>query len=106
MANERRVDHLLRGHKATLQFTNTGFIITPERPFANDAKEIVHQKTGGEELSLHHRNLLGAIRKNEPLKCDSTLGYYGVVAFIMGNQSYRRRKYMKWDASRERIVTA
>ncbi|HEV8145844.1 MAG TPA: Gfo/Idh/MocA family oxidoreductase [Bryobacteraceae bacterium] len=111
MANERRVDHLLRGHRATLQFTNTGFSIRPERQYANDPKwketpEIVHQKSGAESLGLHHRNLLNAIRKNEALKCDVMLGYYGVVAVQMGNLSYRRRKYMKWDAARQRIVAA
>lgn len=105
MANSTTVEHLLRGHKATLEFTKTGFTIRPQGPPA-DAKEIVHQKTGAEALDLHHRNLMNAIRKNEPLKCDSTLGYYGVVASEMGVQSYRRRKYMKWDAARERIVPA
>src|SRR5260370_383632 len=30
MANSTPVDHLLRGHKATLQFTSTGFTIRPQ----------------------------------------------------------------------------
>jgi len=103
-ANERRVPHLLRGHKATLEFTNAGFTIKPERNFASETKEYEHKKTGAEELDLHHRNLINAIRSNEPLKCDVMLGYYGVVACTTGNQSYRHRKYMKWDAAKERIV--
>src|SRR5712692_7318885 len=105
MANSTPVDHLLRGHNATLQFNSTGFIIRPQGPPAPD-KEIVHRKTGGEVLDLHHRNLMNAIRKNEPLKCDVVLGYYGVVACEMGVQSYRKRKYVKWDAAKERIVNA
>jgi predicted dehydrogenase len=105
MANSTKVDHLLRGHKATLEFTPTGFTIRPQGPPAQ-AKEIVHQKTGAEELDLHHRNLMNAIRKNEPLKCDATLGYYGVVACEMGVASYRKRKYMKWDAAKARVVPA
>ena len=105
MANGTPVEHLLRGHKATLEFTRTGFTITPQRGFDGDARPIVHKKTGGEELDLHHRNLMNAIRKNEPLKCDVMLGYYGVVACEMGVQSYRKHKYMKWDAAKERIVT-
>ncbi len=103
-ANERRVPHLLRGHKATLEFTDTGFKITAERNFANEVKPYEHKKTGAEEVDLHHRNLINAIRTNEPLKCDVMLGYYGVVACAMGNESYRHRKYMKWDAAKERIV--
>jgi hypothetical protein len=55
---------------------------------------------------LHHRNLHAAIRRNEPLKCDCLLGYYGVVAVEMGLESFRRRKYMKWDKAKERVVPA
>jgi len=107
MANGTPVDHLLRGHKATLQFTRTGFTITPQRGMGGDPKDqVVYEKHGGEQLDLHHRNLQNAIRKNEPLKCDVMLGYYGVVACAMGVESFRKRKYMKWDAGRERIVAA
>jgi len=106
MGNETAVDHLLRGTKATLKFTRTGFVITPQREYAKDMKEITHKKTGGEELDLHHRNLINAIRKNEPLRCDHMLGYYGVVATAMGNLSYRKHKYLRWDVGRERVVNA
>ncbi len=106
MANDTKVEHLIRGHKATLQFTPTGFTITPQHMFAGEAKEVVHEKTGAESLTLHHRNLMNAIRINEALRCDPMLGYYGVVACEMGNISYRRRKYLKWDAAKQRIVNA
>jgi len=106
MANATPVDHLIRGHKATLQFTPTGFTIRPQNLFAAESKEIVHQKTGSESVDLHHRNLMNAIRSGEALKCDADLGYYGVVACAMGVESYRKRKYLKWDAGRERVVHA
>jgi len=106
MANDTPVQHMIRGHKATLQFTATGFEITPQRAYAKEMQPIVHKKTGAEELNLHHRNLLNAIRQNEPIKCDARLGYYGVVATAMGNISYRMRKYVKWDAARQRAVPA
>jgi predicted dehydrogenase len=105
-ANDTPVEHLLRGHKATLQFTRTGFTITPQREFAKDVQPVTHQKTGAEALDLHHRNLFNAIRKNEPIRCDAMLGYYGVVAAGMGNMSYRKRKYLKWDAGKQRPVNA
>ncbi|HLJ14667.1 MAG TPA: hypothetical protein VKV15_09240, partial [Bryobacteraceae bacterium] len=104
MANDTPVPHLLRGHKATLEFTRTGFTITPQHEFAQEAKPITHRKTGAEALDLHHRNLLNAIRKNAPLNCDVMLGYYGLVACDMSVRSYRKRKYLKWDAAKERIV--
>ena len=106
MANETPIDHLLRGHKATLEFTRTGFTITPQSLYKDEVKPIVHKKTGGEDIGLHHRNLMNAIRKGEPLNCDVRAGYYGVVASEMGVQSYRQQKYMKWDASKQRIVKA
>jgi predicted dehydrogenase len=106
MANDTPVPHIIRGHKATLEFTRTGFTIRPQRLPENDAKEIVHQKTGAEDVALHHRNLQNAIRKGEALRCDTMLGYYGVVACCMGNESYRKRRYLSWDKSRERVVNA
>ncbi len=106
LANDTPVAHTLRGHKATLEFTPTGFTIKPQKLFEKEMKEIVHRKTGGEDTELHWRNLLAAIRTNEPLKCDVMLGYYGVVACQFGVLSHRQRKYMKWDASAERIVQA
>jgi len=106
MANDTKVPHLLRGHKATLEFTNTGFTITPQRQFEGEAKMIVHQKTGGERTDLHHQNLINAIRNNEPLKCDVDLGMYGVVACSMGNESYRKGRIVKWDNARGRVIPA
>jgi predicted dehydrogenase len=106
MANDTVMPHVIRGHKATLEFTRTGFTITPQRAFAKELKPIVHQKTGAEDLALHHRNLMNAIRKGDDLNCDVNLGYYGVIASEMAVHSYRKRKYMKWDRAKERIVNA
>ncbi len=104
LANDTAIEHTLRGHKATLVFTREGFEIRPQRLYAAEVKPVTHSKTGGEDMTLHHRNLMNAIRSGEALKCDVTLGYYGVAACQFGVLSYRERKYMKWDAARERIV--
>jgi predicted dehydrogenase len=106
LANDTPVPHLLRGHKATLEFTPTGFTIHPQKLYANEVKPVVHKKTGGEDTELHLRNLLRAIRGQEELKCDVMLGYYGVVACQFGILSQQQRKYLKWDAANERIVHA
>jgi predicted dehydrogenase len=114
MANDMPIRHVIRGHKATLEFTKDGFEITPQKATnqavisgtgetKSDLKPYVHKKTGAENISLHHRNLLGAIRENKPLKCDHNLGYYGVAACMMGVQSFRQRKYLKWDHAMERV---
>jgi len=114
MANDTPIRHVIRGHKATLEFTRDGFTVTPQKATnqavisstGEDAKDgalYTHKKTGAEDVTLHHRNLLGAIRKSEPLKCDQNLGFYGVVACMMGVQSFRQREYLKWDAGQERV---
>jgi predicted dehydrogenase len=106
MANDTRIPHVIRGHEATLEFTHEGFVIKPQEMFAEGRVEVFHKKTGGEDITLHHRNLQNAIRLGEPLKCDVMTGYYGVVAVRMAVDSYRKSKYVKWDARRERSVEA
>jgi predicted dehydrogenase len=117
MGNDTPIDHVIRGHKATLQFTNTGFTITPQEatsadviPGAGGKKEgegnIVYKKTGAEDVTLHHRNLQAAIRSGEELHCDAQLGYYGVVVTMMGVESFRKRAYLKWDQDQQKVVRA
>jgi predicted dehydrogenase len=105
-ANDTRIPHVIRGHHATLEFTREGFSIRPQGLFAEGKNEIIHQKTGGEDITLHHRNLQNAIRNEEPLKCDVMLGYYGVVAVRMAVDSYRKKNYMAWDAGRQKSTEA
>ncbi len=106
MGNATAIDHMIRGHKGTIHFTPTGFIIKPERIFASEVKEVVYEKKGSENTLLHHRNLQAAIRSGAELNCPVDLGYYGVVAAQIGSMSYRQRKYMMWDKAKERIVKA
>jgi len=117
MANDTSIDHVIRGHKATLRFNSEGFVITPQQPFIDDAPDpkearprevrlLEYRKTGAEDVRLHHRNLHSAIRKGDELKCDVQLGYYGVVAACMGVQSFREKSYLKWNPEKERIERA
>src|SRR6266511_3016933 len=57
-----------------------------------DKPEIVHKRTGREDITLHHRNLQNAIRGGEALKCDVMTGYYGIVAVRLAVESYRWSK--------------
>jgi predicted dehydrogenase len=104
LANDTKVEHVLRGHKATLTFTPKGFTITPQPPFAKEMQPVTYEKTGSESLDLHHRNLMAAIRTGEPLKCDAAFAFKGLVACEMGVKSFRERKYVAWDAAKEHIV--
>ena len=115
LANDMPIRHVIRGHKATLEFTKEGFTITPqeqsEQAKISGTGEAVkgtslftHKKTGAEDVTLHHRNLQAAIRKNETLKCDQYLGLYGVVACMAGVESFRNRKYLKWDIQNKKLL--
>ncbi len=109
MANDTSTKHMIRGSKATLEFTREGFVITPQTTGRESVKEedlIKFRKRGAEDIVLHHKNLLDAIREDEPLKCDHNMAYYGVVACSMGVQSFRERSYLKWDNAKQRVVKA
>jgi len=106
MGNDTPVDHMIRGHHATLYFTRTGFIIKPQKEYEKDMQPITYEKKGAEDLTLHHRNLQAAIRTDAPLHCDSTLGLYGVAICDMAVESFRKREYMKWDSGKQAAVSA
>jgi predicted dehydrogenase len=115
LANDTPIRHLIRGHKATLEFTREGFTITPQEGTTQsvitgtgevlDQDHVIkYKKHGAEDITLHHRNLLNAIREGEALKCDQNFAYYGVVACMMGVQSFREKAYLGWDAGNEKVV--
>jgi len=108
MANAEPIPHVIRGHEATLQFTREGFVIRPEGRMnkEGDKQIITHQKSGGEDILLHHRNLQAAIRDGAAIKTDVMTGYYGVVAVRLAVESFRRTRYMKWDSRREKPIAA
>jgi len=116
--NDTRIKHMIRGRKATLEFTSEGFTITPQEKIQSEliqdsGEELPtdeegmfhHTKTGAEDITLHHRNLQHAIRKGESLHCDAELGLYGMLACKMGVMSFRERKYYRWDSRRNRAVS-
>lgn len=102
LANDTRIIPSIRGREATLDFTDDGFVIRPQRAFAQGKKEIVYKKKVSNTSVQHHRSLMDAIRNNAPLNCDVRMGYYGVVACRMAVDSYRKKKYLAWDAQREK----
>ena len=73
---------------------------------AQEVRLLVYKKTGSEDITLHHRNLLNAVRKGETLRCDAQLGYYGTVATLMGVLSLRKQAYLKWNPKKEKVERA
>lgn len=102
MSNRVGIDHLIRGYRATLYFTPTGWVAKDK-----DGKVLAeHKKTGGEDQNLHHTNLHNHLRNGEPLNCPVELGMAGVVAVNMANESWRTSQMMGWDRKNEKMVPA
>ena len=102
MSNRVGVDHLIRGYRGTLYFTNEGWI-------AKDKDDKVlgeHRKTGAEDIVLHHTNFHNHLRKGEALNCPAELGLAGVAAVCMANESWRTGQMMAWDTKNQKVVPA
>ncbi len=102
MSNRVGIDHLIRGYRATMYFTPTGWEVRDK----DDKVLRTHKKTGGEDNKLHHMNLHDHIRKQVPLNCPVDLGLAGVVAVNMANESWRSSKVMGWDEKNSKMVPA
>lgn len=114
MANDTPIRHVIRGHLATLEFDDDGFVITPQdttredriAPSERTGRELclqLYKRKGAEDITLHHRNLQQAVRKGTKLHCDAQLGYYGVVVTSMGVESFRNRAYLRWNPQTEEV---
>jgi predicted dehydrogenase len=101
MANQRQNQHCIRGQEATLVFNRKGWEIISQE----DNKVIeTHKKTGGEDVTPHHKNHHNAIRHGEALNCPPELGLYGVVAARMGNLSVFQKKMVAWDFDHQHVI--
>ncbi|QEG33405.1 Gfo/Idh/MocA family protein [Bythopirellula goksoeyrii] len=99
-SNRVDFDHLIRGYRGTLYFTNDGWVAKDK-----DGKILAeHKKTGGEDVNLHHTNLHNHMRNGEPLNCPVRLGFAGMAASVMANESWRTGQMMGWDPESEKMV--
>ena len=99
-SNRVGIDHLIRGYRGTLYFTDEGWVAKDK-----DGKVLAeHKKTGAEDIHLHHTNLHNHLRNNEPLNCPVELGVAGVAAVVMANESWRTGQMMGWDNAAQAIV--
>ena len=102
MSNRVPIDHLIRGYRGTLKFTNDGWVCHDK-----DGKVLgEHKKTGAENIALHHTNLHDAIRNGAELNCPAPLGLAGVAAVTMANESWRSGQMMAWDEKTRSAVPA
>ena len=61
--NEQGIEDMIRGHQATLYFAGNRVSLKPEKAFADEVDpELVEGITPGEDVGVHERNWLSAIR--------------------------------------------
>lgn len=99
-SNRVGIDHLIRGYRGTLYFTNEGWVAK------NKDNEILAEYKGVcvEDIRLHHTNLHNHIRNGEPLNCPIEIGVAGVIAVVMANESWRTGQMMGWDEKNQKMV--
>jgi hypothetical protein len=104
MANRHRIEHCIRGHKATLIFIRKqGWQIVEE----GSGKVLeTYNKKGAEEVGEHHKNLHAAIRHGASLNCPVELGLYGLTPVRMANLSWFEKKMFVWDSNLKKAVPA
>ncbi len=99
-SNRVGIDHLIRGYRGTLYFTEEGWVAKDK-----DGKVLAqHEKTGAEDTDLHHANLHNHMRNGEPLNCPIELGAAGVAAVVMANESWRTGQMLGWDDHTQAVV--
>ncbi|HEY1067966.1 MAG TPA: hypothetical protein VGE52_17715, partial [Pirellulales bacterium] len=90
------------GYRGTLYFTGSGWVAKDK-----DGKVLAsHQKSGGEDIHLHHKNLHDHLRTGVELNCPPDLALAGVVAVNMANESWRTSQVMGWDSVNKKMVPA
>jgi predicted dehydrogenase len=103
MSNRVGLDHVIRGYRGTMYFSDKGWVVRNK-----DGKilEQYAEKKPHEDMHNHHTNLHNHLRNGEPLNCGIDLGMAAVVAVNMANESWRTSQMMAWDAEHEQMVPA
>jgi predicted dehydrogenase len=104
MSNRVGLDHVIRGYRGTMSFTNEGWVAKDK-----DGKVLAEHREkqqSREDIRNHHSNFHNHLRHGERLNCPASLGMAAVVAVCMANESWRTSQMMAWDAAHERMVPA
>jgi hypothetical protein len=104
MSNRVPIEHVIRGYRGTMYFTEKGWVARDKDGKILD--QHVEKQTHREDLHNHHTNFHNHLRNGEPLNCPVELGMAAVVAVNMANESWRTSQMMGWDADHERMVPA
>ncbi|MCC6443180.1 MAG: Gfo/Idh/MocA family oxidoreductase [Armatimonadetes bacterium] len=103
--NERGIEDMIRGQKASLFFGGGRVEIRPERPFSDEVEEEAILVIGpGEDHNVHRKNWLDAIRSNSQPNCGIDLGVRVQTIVSMAEMSYRQSRMMNFDAKKMKLI--
>lgn len=102
--NEQGWQDMIRGNKATLYFGGNGVEIHPERVWSDDVEGGTEPVNGpGEDIAIHERNFIDAIRTNGVPNCNIELAVRTQTIISLGEMAYRQGKTMHFDPRTRRV---
>jgi len=103
--NERGVEDMIRGNKATMYFGGGKVSIEPQRPYADEVEAEDLPVVGpGEDQREHHRNLISCIRNGGVPNCNIDLALRVQTIVSMAEMSYRQNTMALFDPVRQKLI--
>jgi len=103
--NEKGLDDLVRGNKATIFFGGNKIDIRPERPYADEIdpfQEMVEGPPGS--MGDHWKDFLEAIRTGKRPNCDIDLATKVQVIVSLAEMSWQKGETMTFDPAKLKVV--
>ncbi|MDH7569280.1 MAG: Gfo/Idh/MocA family oxidoreductase, partial [Armatimonadota bacterium] len=105
--NERGLDDLIRGHKATMELqSDRQIVIKPERVYAEEVE-------GGPEdvetlmedpMRTHEKNFMECVRTRKSPNCGIEIAYPVMVTVAMGEMSFRQNRMVRIDPQTRKLL--
>ena len=103
--NERGVEDMVRGNKATLYFGGGKVTVEPQRPYADEIEAEDLPVVGpGESQPEHHKNMQKCIREGGAPNCNIDLALCGQAVISMAEMSYRQNTMAVFDPIKKKLV--
>ena len=104
--NEQGIEDMIRGHHATLYFAGNRVSLKPEKPFADEIDpELIDGIKPGEDVGVHERNWLSAIRGQEKANAGIDLAIKVQTVISLAEMSERFGATCYFDEKSRKITT-
>lgn len=104
--SEYGLDSVMRGHHARLEFGGNRVNLIPERPFADELdREEFNNLTPGEDVQVHEKDFIDAIRENREPNCGIDLAIRTQTVVSLAEMSERLNVTCLFDEKTRKITT-